>query len=202
MPAEIDESSSSEAENGTEAALNGPFLPGEENQQQMASTQKSKPLPAAQKQNENTTNPKKTRPAFDTVVVSVTVAEAFPKNALDAPILLHFGAVPHHNGKWRAPPSGWKSFPTEGSAEGSPPPSAPGSLPWVPLQPFTITRTDGSVVFVDPVRYGACLRFPLTEVADCGARGIEFVLKTRDGRWLQPGSGNGDNFYMELPALG
>lgn len=186
-------SSSSEGE-----IIIGPQLPSDfaEAVPSPAAVEKKEPLPAPTKQKS------KPKPAFDTIVVSVAVAEAFPNNALRAPILLHFGAVPHHNGKWGPPPPGWKSYPAEGSAEGAPPPSAPGSLPWVPLQQFTITRVDGSPVFVDPVLHGACLRFPLAEVADCGARGIEFVLKTTDGNWLQPGSGNGGNFYVELPALG
>jgi hypothetical protein len=148
----------------------------------------------------------KKTPAFDTIVISVCVAESFPHTnnspGLHAPVLLHFGAVPHQQGKWRAPPIGWKSQPSEGSIEGSPAPAAPGTLPWVPLQQFTIIDKDGGPAFVDPVLHGACLRLPLAEVAVSGIRGVEFVLKTADeGNWLVPASGQGGNFYVEIPLV-
>lgn len=152
--------------------------------------------------------PKKPPPAFDTIVISICVAESFPHTTTNtsagllAPVLLHFGAVPHQHGKWRAPPVGWKSQPSEGSIEGSPAPAAPGTLPWVPLQQFTITKKDGSPAFVDPIMHGACLRLPLAEVAASGIRGLEFVLKTtEEGSWLMPASGQGGNFYVEIPLL-
>jgi len=155
---------------------------------------------------QTSTAPKKIPPAFDTIVISLCVAESFPNTTttpgLPAPVLLHFGAVPHQYGKWRAPPVGWKCQPPEGSIEGSPAPAAPGTLPWVPLQQFTITDKDGSPAFVDPVLHGACLRLPLAEVAVSGIRGVEFVLKTAgEGNWLVPASGQGGNFYVEIPLM-
>lgn len=130
-------------------------------------------------------------PAFDTVVVAVAAGEAFPDVGLPPPLMLHFGAVSHEFGRWRAPPAGWRSEP---GVEGGP----PGSLPWVPLQQFSIQRPDGSPAFVDAQLHAACVRLPLKDVAAARIRGLEFVLKTGDGRWLKQGGGN---FYAELPLL-
>jgi hypothetical protein len=173
---------------------------------------------ASESDTSSTSSPKKPPPAFDTIVISVCVAESFPSpntfggpaaaaagggsGGLRPPVLLHFGAVPHQHGKWRAPPQGWRSQPSEGSIEGSPAPAAPGTLPWVPLQQFAITRKDGSPAFVDPIMHGACVRLPLAEVALSGIRGLEFVLKTtEDGNWLVPAGGQGGNFYVEIPLV-
>lgn len=137
---------------------------------------------------------KKRSPAFHSVVVSVAAGEAIPDGGLRS-TLLHVGMVPNQNGKWRAPPAGWQAIPTQGQIIEQ---SSPQNLPWIPLQTFTIVTPDGRPVFVDPELYGACLRLPLGDLVTGGLRGIEFVLKTPDDRWLQQGGGS--NFYIDLPV--
>lgn len=132
-------------------------------------------------------------PAFDTVVISVAAAEAFPDGRLRAPLMLHLGCVAHAGAKWRPPPGQWRCVPAQVNA------AEPGALPWVPLQRFTMARADGGPAFVDPELHGACLRLPLADMASRSLRCVEFVLKTRDERWLQQQGGPNGNFYADLP---
>lgn len=133
------------------------------------------------------------RPAFDTIVVTVAVAEAFPDGRLRSPVQLHLGCVAHSGAKWRPPPPGWQNQPISADSGGS-------GLPWVPLQRFMMTQPGGGSVLIDPECHGTCLRLPLAEMAARGLRGMEFVLKTKDERWVQQGGGASSNFYIELPV--
>lgn len=157
--------------------------------------------------------PKIRRPAFDTVLVSIAVAEPFPemhqeRHSLSSQVMLHFGTVPHQYGKWNAPPQNWRAFPAvpvpngevdDGGAE-SPPSrqesSSSKGLPWIPLQNYNIVDDTGSPVFVSPVMHGTVIRIPLQEAAG-RVKGLEFVLKTKDDRWLNAASGA--NFFVDLP---
>ena len=69
------------------------------------------------------------------------------------------------------------------------------------MQLFTITNKDGSPVLVDPHMHAVCLRLPLADMAVSGLRGVEFVLKTQEGRWLQPANSASGNFHVELPLV-
>jgi hypothetical protein len=55
-------------------------------------------------------------------------------------------------------------------------------------------------VFVDPTLFALALRLPLKDCINQGVRGVEFVLKTADGQWMNWQHGHQVvNFHAELP---
>jgi hypothetical protein len=133
------------------------------------------------------------RCAFDTAIIAVAAGESFPDSGLHAPVHLHLGAVSHQHAKWMQLPARWESVPPSNEA-------IDGPLPWIPMQTYAMTRSDGSPAAVDPVLHAACLRLPFGEAgARHAPRGLEMVLKTADHRWVQ--QADGKNFYIELPVV-
>lgn len=137
------------------------------------------------------------RPAatFDHVIVGISVAEEFPDGRLNTPIIMHMGLVAHQHAKWQPPPDKWACTPEMVGLSPS------GSAVHVPFQRFSMRAEDGAPVFVDPTLFALALRLPLRDCMERGIRGVEFVLKTSDGKWRswKQGHGASCNFYAELP---
>lgn len=130
----------------------------------------------------------------DNVIVGIAVAEAFPDGALGPGLSVHWGLVRHRHGGWSDPPPGW-STDTPPGTEG---PS--GGCTDVPLAKYNMTSDDGSPVFVDPVLNAAVIRLPRAGLE--GVQGLEFLLRSQDGRWmpvLLPEEGGRSNLYVPLP---
>ena len=77
---------------------------------------------------------------------------------------------------------------------------AAGAAAQVPFQRYTMESEDGAPVFVDPTLFALALRLPLKDCINQGVRGVEFVLKTADGQWMNWQHGHQVvNFHAELP---
>lgn len=74
-----------------------------------------------------------------------------------------------------------------------------GACTDVPLAQFNLYAEDGSPVFVDPVLNAAVIRLPRAGLH--GMAGLEFLLRSEDGRWmpvLAPHGGGRSNCFIPL----
>uniref|UniRef100_A0A1D2AEK5 Uncharacterized protein n=1 Tax=Auxenochlorella protothecoides TaxID=3075 RepID=A0A1D2AEK5_AUXPR len=126
------------------------------------------------------------------MVVGIAVAEAFPDGALGPGLVVHWGLVSHQHGTWQPAPHGCScDAPARGLDR--------GACTDVPLAQFNLYAEDGSPVFVDPVLNAAVIRLPRAGLH--GMAGLEFLLRSEDGRWmpvLAPHGGGRSNCFIPL----